>query len=242
MSDLSPAHRTSIDAGGFQILPGVVNAARIAALIDALSRSTAEAAPRTRSNSVYATRNLLRLPIIRELARSKEFYEIIEPILGASAIPVRGILFDKTPDANWKVAWHQDLSIAVKSRIETPGFGPWSSKAGVHHVQPPRHVLENMLTLRLHLDECGEANGPLQVLPGSHAHGVLSPADISRWRTTAAPFSCLCPAGGVVMMRPLLLHASSSARLPTHRRVVHLEYAGTQLPGGLEWEAGEEGK
>jgi ectoine hydroxylase-related dioxygenase (phytanoyl-CoA dioxygenase family) len=156
-------------------------------------------------------------------------------MLGTKARVVRGLLFDKTPDANWKVAWHQDLSIAVRQRIEVPGFGPWSNKAGVTHVQPPVAVLENMITVRLHLDDCGPENGPLRVLPGSHSAGVLAPASIGQWTRDVAPVDCHVAAGGAVVMRPLLLHASSTANCPGHRRVVHLEFASGPLPGGLEW-------
>ena len=148
---------------------------------------------------------------------------------------VRGILFDKTPGANWKVGWHQDLSIAVKKRVDVPGFGPWSEKAGVPHVQPPCAVLEQMLTIRLHLDECGEDNGPLRVLPGSHTKGKMAPQEIKAYRQATEPVICACPRGGALLMRPLLLHASSLATSPKHRRVVHLEFAAQPLPGGLEW-------
>ncbi len=183
----------------------------------------------------HGMRNLLEIPEIRILANAVEIRQLAEGVLSADAKPVRGILFDKTPDANWKVAWHQDLSIAVKRRVEVPGFGPWSIKAGVQHVQPPVEVLEQMVTVRLHLDDCDESNGPLRVLAGSHAAGVLSDDQIATWRRTTAPMSCLCPAGGAILMRPLLLHASSSATSPRHRRVIHIEYAAGDLPDGLEW-------
>jgi ectoine hydroxylase-related dioxygenase (phytanoyl-CoA dioxygenase family) len=123
----------------------------------------------------------------------------------------------------------------VRERAETPGFGPWSVKAGVPHVQPPPELLARMLTLRLHLDDCGPANGPLQVLPGSHADGALSPAAVAAWRGRVPPEACLVPAGGAVLMRPLILHASSAATAVGHRRVVHLEWSADELPGGLRW-------
>ena len=148
---------------------------------------------------------------------------------------MRGILFDKTPGANWNVVWHQDLSIAVRERRDVPGFGPWSQKAGVAHVQPPPTILERMLTVRLHLDDCDEANGPLLVLPGSHRSGRLTPEQVQQWRGKTAAVPCLVPSGGALLMRPLLLHASSSSQSPRHRRVVHLEYAAEALPEGLEW-------
>lgn len=120
---------------------------------------------------------------MRELARSPEVRALVEPLLGAGAFAVRGILFDKTPDANWKVAWHQDLTIAVRERREVEGFGPWSEKAGVVHVQPPAAVLEQMVTVRLSLGPCGPGNGPVCVIPGSHAHGRLSAEEVQRRRT-----------------------------------------------------------
>jgi ectoine hydroxylase-related dioxygenase (phytanoyl-CoA dioxygenase family) len=125
---------------------------------------------------------------------------LVEPFLGGAAFPVRGILFDKIPGANWKVPWHQDLTIAVSQRIETDGFGPWSVKADVLHVQSPVHILENMLTLRLHLDDCGESNGPLKVLPGSHRSGRLSEQSIEEARRSQSPIVCTTPAGGVLLM------------------------------------------
>jgi ectoine hydroxylase-related dioxygenase (phytanoyl-CoA dioxygenase family) len=185
---------------------------------------------------VYAIRNLLELlPAARELANSEAVRALVEPLLGARCFPVRGVLFDKTPAAAWKVAWHQDLSIAVRERVEAEGLGPWSLKAGVVHVQPPARVLEGVLAVRLHLDDCDDSNGPLRVLPGSHLRGRLTADEIADWRGRVRPFTCLVPRGGAVLMRPLLLHSSPVPRLPRRRRVVHLEFAAEPLPHGLEW-------
>jgi ectoine hydroxylase-related dioxygenase (phytanoyl-CoA dioxygenase family) len=148
---------------------------------------------------------------------------------------VRGLLFDKTPEANWPVPWHQDLTIAVNARTEAPGYGPWTVKGGVPHVRPPIAVLEAMLTLRVHLDDCDATQGPLRVVPGSHTNGRLDAAEIRGWLDRVPPVNCLVPQGGVLLMRPLILHASSSATNPRHRRVVHLEYAATGLPGNVGW-------
>src|SRR5206468_7563965 len=130
----------------------------------------------------------------------------------------------KTPHANWKVAWHQDLSIAVRERLDVAGFGPWSLKNGVVHVQPPREVLESMLTVRLHLDDCGQDNGPLRVVAGSHALGILPPREVQRLVQARPVTTCVVPRGGALLMRPLLLHASSAALRAGHRRVIHLEF------------------
>ena len=145
-------------------------------------------------------------------------------------------MFDKIAGANWKVPWHQDLTVALRERQDTDGFGPWSEKAGIVHAQAPVALLANMLTLRLHLDDCDETNGPLRVLPGTHMQGRLNAAQIQTLRTQIPPIACLAKQGGVVLMRPLLLHASSPAQTPRHRRVIHLEYAAADaLPRYLQW-------
>ena len=186
-------------------------------------------------------RNLLELvPSIRTLAQSPELRSLVAPILGDSARVVRGIFFDKNPTANWKVPWHQDLTIAVKNRLEVPDFHPWSVKEGIPHVQPPVAILEQMLTVRVHLDRTDESNGALKLIPGSHAEGKLTMPAIDRWKQSPV-VSGNCEAGGILLMRPLILHASSSALVPSHRRVIHLEYASHQLSDGLEWYSNRQG-
>ena len=117
------------------------------------------------------------------------------------------------------------------------GFGPWSEKGGVPHVQPPAELLERMLAVRVHLDDCGAENGPVRVIPGSHRAGRLSPAAVDAWRAGAEPVDCLAERGAILAFRPLILHASSPAAAPAHRRVVHLEFAAEELPAPLEWHA-----
>lgn len=220
---------------GFALITDVVPLDHLHTLLAALEAAEDSAGVRRRE-SVYAIRSLLEaVPAVRELARSSQVRALVEPVLGDDAFAVRGILFDKTPDANWKVAWHQDLTIAVRERREVEGFGPWSEKAGVVHVQPPAAVLERMVTVRLNLDPCGPANGPVNVIAGSHRHGRLPADEVRRRRTEEPAVSTCLGAGGVLLMRPLLLHASSPSTSPAHRRVVHLEFAADELPGGLEW-------
>jgi ectoine hydroxylase-related dioxygenase (phytanoyl-CoA dioxygenase family) len=181
-------------------------------------------------------RDALRLlPTVRALAVSPPMWRLASAVLGPRCAAVRAIIFDKTPGANWKVSWHQDLTITVKRRVDVVGFGSWSEKAGIVHVQPPVSILEQMLTLRLHLDPCGLANGPIRVLPGSHRVGRMSASGIADWRAQHLAHDCIAERGEVVAMRPLLLHASSSAANPEHRRVIHIEYAAAELPSGLEW-------
>ncbi len=180
-------------------------------------------------------RNVLAAaPGIRELIRSNGVFELAQQLLVRKPRLTRAILFDKKPGANWSVGWHQDITIAVLKRLDVPGFAGWSVKEGITHVQPPVDVLENMLTVRLHLDACADENGPLQILPASHLHGRLSDDKLDRW-TQRPAVTCATTAGSAILMRPLLLHRSSPAQAPSHRRVLHLEFAAAELPGGLEW-------
>lgn len=181
-------------------------------------------------------RNLFqRCPVVCQLVRRKSIRSLVVPILGESAFAVRAILFDKSPDANWNVAWHQDTFIAVKKRFEVTGYEAWSEKNKVPHVKPPAAVLVNMLTLRLHLDSCDLDNGPLRVLAASHTKGILSTNDISQIVEESKEEVCIAGRGGCVLMSPLLVHASSRAINPTRRRVLHLEFANCKLPPPLQW-------
>jgi len=189
-----------------------------------------------RAGKAFGLRNLMTaVPLTRELANSESLRSLVEPVLGSGARVVRTIYFDKHKDANWKVAWHQDLTIAVRGKVDGGGFRAWSIKAGITHVQPPVAVLEQMLTLRVHLDDTGAANGALRVLPGTHRHGRFDPEQIQYWKQRQNLAICAVKRGGVVLMRPLLLHSSLPSLNPTHRRVLHFEYTSVDLPAGLDW-------
>jgi len=189
------------------------------------------------SRSQPNTRNILAIDQISRLACSDTVKRWIAPILGEGCFAVRGILFNKNPMSNWKVAWHQDCVIAVRSRADVPGWGPWSVKAGIPHVRPPAAVLERMVTIRINLDNCGPDDGPLRVLPGSHTGGLLSDSQINAMPKDSQVV-CIAIRGDAILMRPLLVHASSAARAPASRRVVHLEFAAQHLPNGLCWHTG----
>jgi len=221
-----------LEQEGFAILPEAVPGDTLEALLAALVSVSSDTEPRRRGG----VRNLFEsIAEVRDIARSGAMRAAAEAVLGPGCFAVRALLFDKTSEANWKVIWHQDLTIAVRERRSVEGFGPWSDKAGIPHVQPPTGLLERMVAVRLHLDDCGAENGPVRVLPGSHRIGRLGPEDIAAWRERTSPVECLVPRGGLLVMRPLLLHASSPASAPAHRRVLHLEYVAEALPDGLEW-------
>lgn len=144
--------------------------------------------------------------------------------LPSSAVAIQAIAFDKNPGSNWKVTWHQDLMFPLAKAACAPGYDLACVKEGVPYARPPREVLENLLAVRLHLDDCDERNGPLRVIPGSHRHGILAGKDVDDAKTRGAEIVCLAQEGESLLMRPLLLHASSPALEPRHRRVLHLVY------------------
>jgi hypothetical protein len=156
-------------------------------------------------------------------------------ILGAAARPVRAILFDKTADNNWSLAWHQDRTIAVRARRDVPGFGPWSVKAGVVHVEPPFEIIERMITIRAHLDDCAGDNAPLLIVPGSHRLGRVPSAQAAETAQRLGQATCLAGAGDLWVYATSIVHASERARHPRRRRVLHVDYANTPLPAGLDW-------
>ncbi|MDX1973626.1 MAG: phytanoyl-CoA dioxygenase family protein [Candidatus Sumerlaeia bacterium] len=181
-------------------------------------------------------RNLLGSnSLLTEFCRTGWFFELAQSVLGNSAQPVRVILFDKSPEANWSVPWHQDLSIAVSGEGLPEGYGQRSIKEGVPHIIPPQRILENMVTLRLHLDACPLESGPLVVSPGSHRYGKSKDGQIAPEVLEANSMTCIAELGDVLMMRPLLFHRSSKATSPTSRKILHVEYAGVELDHPLEW-------
>src|SRR5688572_3154264 len=168
---------------------------------------------------------MMRHPVVRTLAGDPRLLAMAMRTLGSGAWPFRATLFDKSPASNWLVVWHQDTALPLRSRRELPGWGPWSVKAGVLYAHAPSSALADVVALRVHLDDSGPDNGPLRVLPGSHVHGVLSDAAIHDLASRVAPQACLCRRGGIIAMRPLLVHASSKTAAAAPRRVLHIEYA-----------------
>ncbi|WP_374353938.1 phytanoyl-CoA dioxygenase family protein [Chitinimonas sp.] len=175
------------------------------------------------------------VPAVAELANSAQMHELAAACAGAPVRLARVLLFDKQAGRNWLVSWHQDRTIVVDRRLDLPGWGPWSRKEGQWHVQPPPAILQAMVTLRLHIDATNADNGCLRVIAGSHLAGLIAEADVGAAVAAGQETLLTMQAGELLAMRPLLLHASSKARQPGHRRVVHLEYCAAPLPAGLEW-------
>jgi len=203
---------------GFDVIPEVVTDAEVHSVLTAIAGS---------ERSRAGVRHLMRNEAVARLARNRRLMDLATAALGSPAMPYRATLFDKSPRANWLVVWHQDTALPLRHRREAPGWGPWSTKAGVLYAHAPATALRQVVALRVHLDDSTSRNGPLRVIPGSHERGVLSDAAIQGLVAGQPAHECTVPQGGVLMMRPLLVHASSKSVVPAPRRVLHLEYAST---------------
>lgn len=214
-----------IQKNGFEIHRSVLSSEKISELrteADAIAKAAGTAC-------VRHLRGLSHL--VDDLSQSKTLLSL----LPTGFQPVRSILFDKTKSENWPVAWHQDLTIAVAEKKAVNGYGSWSFKDGSPHVQAPVSLLENMVTIRLHLDDTPAANGALRVVPGSHKNGKINADDLVNFSKTSC-VTCECAAGDALLMVPLILHASQRAEVATRRRVIHIEYARKdQLDPHLKW-------
>lgn len=181
------------------------------------------------------TRCRLDLPDVRRVVRLLRDELSAAGHLPSSAVAVQAIAFDKTPDSNWKVTWHQDVMFPFAQTVSSPGFDLPSMKDGVAYARPPRDVLENLLAVRLHVDDCDDANGPLRVAPGSHLHGIFRSTEIPARLEEHGEQVCLARRGEALLMKPLTLHASSPASSPRHRRVLHVVFATAPLPAPERW-------
>src|SRR5438045_7772572 len=208
----------SIKERGFAVVPATVGRKEIERVLGELGRTEL---PRSRAG----LRHAMRLAAVSEIAGTGPLLAMAREILGKGAFPFRATLFDKSATANWLVVWHQDTALPLKERREKTGWGPWSVKEGVNYAHAPASALEQVVALRVHLDDSTSENGPLRVLPGTHNLGVLNDEQIHGLSEKIAEVECLAPRGGVLAMRPLIVHASSKSRIETPRRVLHIEYA-----------------
>ncbi len=212
----------AISDAGFAILPALFSPEHL----DQLLHEIDDAAPR---RSRAGIRHALRLSPVAALAREPQMIDLAREVLGSEAFPFRATLFDKSPSANWLVVWHQDTALPMCERIDQPGWGPWSIKEGIDYAHAPATALSQVLALRVSCDDSTGENGPLRVLPRTHALGVLSDDRIHELATRIPHVDCVVPKGGVVAMRPLVVHASSKLQTEMPRRVLHIEYAASDL-------------
>ncbi len=155
--------------------------------------------------------------------------------LDPMAKPVRTVAFNKTPDTNWGVPWHQDRVIAVADKHEVTGFDKWTRKSEVWHCEPPQHVLDEMLFVRVHLDDTDHGNGAMQIAIGSHVQGIV-PAALAEETAHRYPIeSCKAKRGDVLVLKMLTLHGSQPSKTSSNRRVFRIDFASTDLPSPLSW-------
>lgn len=226
--------RRQVIEQGFCTTEGVYSSEEITGIIDIIEGATPSGANYRKSEGLFAIRGLLQeLPELCSRLWTIGLRRLIEELGGEGYFCTKAIFLDKLAQSNWVVAWHQDVMISVEGRAEVEGFGPWASKNGWTTVQPTADVLENTLTLRIHLDDCDQTNGALRIVPGSHRSGILAASTIQD--ETKRSVTCPVKKGGVFAMRPLLLHASNKSTSYTRRRVIHLEFSSVELPAGLKW-------
>ncbi|MCR6638330.1 MAG: phytanoyl-CoA dioxygenase family protein [Sporocytophaga sp.] len=187
-----------------------------------------------KKRQVYAIRQaLIEIPELTPFLFNKNLKKILAS-KGDNLFLTKAIYFDKPPESNWYVTWHQDITINVNKKTETEGYTGWTQKANVISVCPPEEILKNTLTIRIHLDDTDERNGGLKIIPGSHQK-KLNDDQIATITQNSMALPCEVKAGGIHFMKPLLLHASSKVTNQKHRRVLHLEFNSLELPGDMEW-------
>lgn len=210
---------------GFRIIENILSRNECDGLLEPLSVNQLD---RGRAGA----RHVMGLPQVACLASDTRLLEIAQSVLGKEAIPFRATLFDKSPAANWLVVWHQDTALPLTNRFDATGWGPWSEKAGIAYAHAPEWALSRVVALRVHLDASNDGNGPLRVVPESHTAGVLTDDEIGAMVKERGFVECLVPKGGVLAMRPLLIHSSSKVTTSNARRVLHIEYADSLSLGG----------
>jgi ectoine hydroxylase-related dioxygenase (phytanoyl-CoA dioxygenase family) len=212
----------AVEEKGFAILPDVFTHASLDHLLQQINLL----AP---ARSRAGLRHALKLAPIVAWAQRVEMLELARAALGPDAFPFRATFFDKSPQSNWLVVWHQDTALPVRERLDVPGWGPWSVKDGISYAHAPTSALSQVVALRVSFDDSTVENGPLRVLPGTQTSGVLSDDEVHELATQVDSVECVVPKGGVLIMSPLLIHASSKSRSQAPRRVLHIEYAASDF-------------
>ncbi|SFH32348.1 phytanoyl-CoA dioxygenase family protein [Pontibacter chinhatensis] len=226
---------TKVKRRGYAVLENIYTTKEVGRILSTITRATESEERFRRSEDVFAIRGLLQeVPNLRQLLFNSNLCTLIREGFGADYFLTKAIYFDKPPKSNWYVTWHQDVPINVKEKVEAAGFSGWTNKAGLVSVRPPLEYLQSAFTVRIHLDDTDEENGALRIIPKTN-FGILTDGEIAELRETAESKCCKVRKGGVHLMKPLTLHASSKTENNKHRRVIHLEFNNRELPEGLEW-------
>ena len=219
---------------GFSIVDGIYNDAEINSILSCIENADQTNTTFRKSADLFAIRQVVKeIPEILPIVFNDNLQNLISNILGNDYFIVKSIYFDKPEKSNWYVAYHQDLTISVDKKIEIENFINWTKKQNQFAVQPPISVLENITTLRIHLDETNSENGALKVIENSHSKGICRPENIN-WENEKE-VTCNVAKGGVMLMKPLLLHSSGRTTNNEKRRVIHIELSNIHMPKELNW-------
>lgn len=227
-------HKSHILEYGFAVINNVFSQRELEEIDNVLQNIDTSKENFRKSEDLFAIRQFLKeVPEIQDLIFNENIRKVVREIFGEKYFVVKSIYFDKPETSNWYVAYHQDLTISVDRKLEFPGFGPWTTKQNQFAVQPPVNILENIYTIRIHLDDTDENNGALKVVPKSHAKGIYRPETID-W-TVETEEICNVEKGGIMLMKPLTLHGSNRTTNGKKRRVIHIEFSDIKLPEVLQW-------
>ncbi|MCG8577907.1 MAG: phytanoyl-CoA dioxygenase family protein [Flavobacteriales bacterium] len=221
--------KSNFETNGFAVIPDIYTSVEVDQLRHLLDNYCTKL---DHTKAVHAIRQTLEeIPELSPLLWTKKMKTLIADFAGADYFLTKAIYFDKPEESNWFVAYHQDLSINISERFEIEGYKNWTKKKGQFGVEPPLKILDNIVTIRVHLDDTDETNGALRVVPKSHKWGVKRIQDIS----TEEEEMCIVPKGGIMLMKPLTFHASSRSTAQKRRRVLHLEFSNMDLASPLQW-------
>ena len=226
--------RRNFQQDGYAVIAAVYSQSELLKIAEEIDRFSATNPEFQQERELFAIRRIMEeIPSLRQLIFTPALIRIIDEFAEKGSFLTKSIYFDKPPGSNWFVAWHQDISISVDARRDVLGYAQWMAKSGVIGVVPPLSILENTLTVRIHLDNTDAFNGALKILRGSHHLGIVRKETVD-W-DQMEEVTCKVPAGGVMLMRPLTMHASRRAQSGTQRRVIHLEFCNQDLDGGIQW-------
>ncbi|MFB3386782.1 phytanoyl-CoA dioxygenase family protein [Flavobacterium sp. LAR06] len=224
-----------INTEGFTIINTVYTENEIEKLISLIENNTesrADTATFRKSQDLFAIRQFHKeIPETLPYIFNQNLKDIIEATFREGYFITKSIYFDKPEKSNWFVAYHQDLTISVDKKIEIENFENWTTKQNQFAVQPPKEILENNFTIRIHLDTTTKDNGALKVINNSHSKGIFRVENLQTENETI----CEVEKGGIMIMKPLLFHASNKTTNNERRRVIHIEFSNQILPDGLEW-------
>lgn len=227
-------HKIEIAESGFTIVDNIYSEQEINQILLAIDKADNDKETFRKSADLFAIRQFLKeIPSTTNLIFNDKLRNVVKQLLGNNFFVVKSIYFDKPKTSNWYVSYHQDLTISVDKKIEIENFGPWTTKQNQFAVQPPIEILENIFTIRIHLDDTDENNGALRVIPKSHLKKIYRPETID-W-TTETETTCNIEKGGIMIMKPLILHSSSKTTNNKKRRVIHIEFSNQELPEELKW-------